>query len=90
MPADKSVAIVTEASQRNGRATSVRLAHDFSAVVLAARNKTECLEQLTAQAPAGRPAAAEKIAEAIVFLVTDRASFIHGARLAVDGERTAV
>lgn len=50
----------------------------------------EGLEQLAAQAPAGRPATAEEIAEAIVFLATDRASFIHGARLAVDGGRTAV
>lgn len=50
----------------------------------------EGLEQLAAQAPAGRPAAAEEIAEAIVFLATDRASFIHGARLAVDGGRTAI
>jgi hypothetical protein len=50
----------------------------------------EGLEQLAAQAPAGRPATAEEIAEAIVFLATDRASFIQGAKLAVDGERTAV
>ncbi len=48
------------------------------------------LEQLAAQAPAHRPAAAEEIAEAIVFLATDRASFIYGAKLAVDGGRTAV
>ena len=47
-------------------------------------------EQLAAQAPAGRPATADEIAEAIVFLATDRASFIHGAKLAVDGGRTAV
>ena len=40
----------------------------------------EALEQL----------AAEEIAEAIVFLATDRASFIHGAKLAVDGGRTAM
>jgi NAD(P)-dependent dehydrogenase (short-subunit alcohol dehydrogenase family) len=50
----------------------------------------EGLEQLGAQAPAGRPATAEEIAEAIVFLATDRASFIHGAKLAVDGGRTAI
>jgi len=50
----------------------------------------EGLEQLAAQAPAGRPATPDEIAEAIVFLATDRASFIHGARLAVDGGRTAV
>ncbi len=50
----------------------------------------EGLEQLAAHAPAGRPATAEEIAEAIVFLATDRASFIHGAKLAVDGGRTAI
>ena len=50
----------------------------------------EGLEQLAAQAPARRPATAEEIAEAIVFLATDRASFIYGAKLAVDGGRTAI
>ena len=50
----------------------------------------EGLEQLAAQAPAGRPASADEIAEAIVFMATDRASFIHGAKLAVDGGRTAI
>ena len=50
----------------------------------------EGLERLAAQAPAGRPATADEIAEAIVFLATDRASFIYGAKLAVDGGRTAV
>lgn len=50
----------------------------------------EGLELLAAQAPAGRPATAEEIAEAIVFLATDRASFVHGANLAVDGGRTAI
>jgi NAD(P)-dependent dehydrogenase (short-subunit alcohol dehydrogenase family) len=47
-------------------------------------------EQLAAQAPARRPATADEIAEAIVFLATDRASFIYGAKLAVDGGRTAI
>jgi NAD(P)-dependent dehydrogenase (short-subunit alcohol dehydrogenase family) len=50
----------------------------------------EGLEQLASQAPAGRPATADEIAEAIVFLATDRASFIYGAKLAVDGGRTAI
>lgn len=36
------------------------------------------------------PGAADEIAEAIVFLATDHASFIHGAILPVDGGRTAV
>jgi 3-oxoacyl-[acyl-carrier protein] reductase len=38
---NNSVAIVTGASQGIGRATALRLAHDFSAVVLAARNEDE-------------------------------------------------
>lgn len=50
----------------------------------------EGLERLATEAPAGRPATAEEIAEAIVFLATDRSSFIYGANLAVDGGRTAV
>jgi 3-oxoacyl-[acyl-carrier protein] reductase len=39
----KSVAVITGASQGIGRATAIRLAHDFSVVVLVARNK-ESLE----------------------------------------------
>ncbi len=50
----------------------------------------EGIEQLAAQLPAGRPATAAEIAEAIVFLATDRSSFIYGAILAVDGGRTAI
>jgi len=50
----------------------------------------EGLAQLAAQGPAGRPATADEIAEAILFLATDRASFIYGAKLAVDGGRTAI
>jgi len=50
----------------------------------------EGLQQLAAQGPAGRPAIADEIAEAIVFLVTDRSSFVYGANLAVDGGRTAI
>ena len=52
--------------------------------------KGEGLEHLAAQAPAGRPATAEEIAEATFFLATDRASFIYGAKLALDGGRTAI
>src|SRR6201981_1884604 len=45
----------------------------------------EGLDHLATQAPAGRTAVAGEIAEAIVFLATDRSSFIYGAKLAVDG-----
>jgi NAD(P)-dependent dehydrogenase (short-subunit alcohol dehydrogenase family) len=47
------------------------------------------LDQLAAQAPAGRPAAPEEIAAAIVYLASEEASFVHGAILDVDGGRNA-
>ncbi|MGK5739438.1 SDR family NAD(P)-dependent oxidoreductase [Micromonospora sp. URMC 103] len=50
----------------------------------------DALDQQAAQAPAGRPGSAEEIAEAIVYLASDRASFVHGAVLPVDGGRIAV
>jgi 3-oxoacyl-[acyl-carrier protein] reductase len=49
----KSVAIVTGASQGIGRATALRLARDFSAVVLVARNKDELEETASAVKPTG-------------------------------------
>ncbi|MER6945882.1 SDR family oxidoreductase [Nonomuraea sp. NPDC000554] len=50
----------------------------------------ESLDALAAAAPAGRPGSAEEIADAIAYLATDRASFVHGAVLPVDGGRIAV
>lgn len=47
----KSVAIITGASQGIGRATAIRLARDFSALVLVARNRAK-LDQ-TAEAVRG-------------------------------------
>jgi NAD(P)-dependent dehydrogenase (short-subunit alcohol dehydrogenase family) len=49
----------------------------------------EALDQLASLAPAGRPASPAEIAAGIVFLVSDEASFVHGAVLAVDGGRSA-
>ena len=50
----------------------------------------EALDQLAAAGPAGRPGTAAEVADAIVFLATDAASFVHGAVLPVDGGRIAV
>jgi NAD(P)-dependent dehydrogenase (short-subunit alcohol dehydrogenase family) len=50
----------------------------------------EALDVLAKGGPAGRPAAPEEIAEGIAFVVTERASFVHGAVLPVDGGRVAV
>jgi NAD(P)-dependent dehydrogenase (short-subunit alcohol dehydrogenase family) len=49
----------------------------------------DALEGLAKTLPAGRPGTPEEIAEAITFLASPRASFIHGATLHVDGGRWA-
>src|SRR5271166_88067 len=61
MTTTKSVAIVTGASQGIGRATALRLARDFSAVVLVARDKDK-LEQTAADV---RAAGAEAMISAV-------------------------
>ncbi|MEU5729884.1 SDR family oxidoreductase [Streptomyces antimycoticus] len=50
----------------------------------------EDLTALAAQAPTGRPAAPEEIAEGITFLTSEAASFVQGAVLPVDGGRVTV
>ncbi|GAA1916498.1 SDR family NAD(P)-dependent oxidoreductase [Streptantibioticus ferralitis] len=50
----------------------------------------EAMDAAAAQAPAGRAAEPEEIAEAIAYLAGDAAGFVQGAHLAVDGGRTAV
>lgn len=50
----------------------------------------DALDQLGAQSPLGYVAEPRQIADAIVYLASDEASFISGALLSVDGGRTAV
>jgi 3-oxoacyl-[acyl-carrier protein] reductase len=68
----KSVAVVTGASQGIGRSTAIRLARDFSAIVLAARNadslkevasivKTAGAEALICDLDLGKPESAETV-----------------------------
>ena len=55
----KSVAITTGASQGIGRATAIRLARDFEAVILAARQEDELQKTAAAVQAAG--------AESLIF-----------------------
>ncbi len=46
---------------------------------------TDVLERLTRRTPATRPATAQQVAAAVVFLASDEAAHIHGATLPVEG-----
>lgn len=50
----------------------------------------DAFDQIVATVPAGRAADPEEIAAAIVFLASDRASYLNGAVVPVDGGRLAV
>ncbi len=49
----------------------------------------DVIAQMTAGTPAGRPGTPEEIASAIAWLVSDEASYVHGALIPVDGGITA-
>jgi 3-oxoacyl-[acyl-carrier protein] reductase len=71
----KSVAIVTRASQGIGRATALRLARDFSAVVLVAREQDKLEETATQIRAIG--------AEALIFALDLRQP--QSAKLIIEG-----
>jgi NAD(P)-dependent dehydrogenase (short-subunit alcohol dehydrogenase family) len=58
--------------------------------VFSAPEKAALIEQLGGTTLLGRGAQVEEIAEVIAFLASDKASYLTGATLAVDGGRTAI
>ena len=49
------------------------------------KGEPSIVEAITARVPIGRMASAQELAESIVWLSSDRASFVAGAILSVDG-----
>jgi NAD(P)-dependent dehydrogenase (short-subunit alcohol dehydrogenase family) len=45
----------------------------------------EAVTRMTAGTPAGRPATPDDIAAAVAWVVSDRAGYVHGALIPVDG-----
>ena len=52
---------------------------------LASRDNPHITEQVTARHPLGRLGASEEVAEAVVWLCSDAASFVTGHTMTVDG-----
>jgi len=82
----ESVAIVTGASQGIGRSTAIRLARDFAAVVLAARNAKELEEVASAVKEAG----AEPLALPLDLSRTDAPDTVVNSALARFGRIDAL
>jgi NAD(P)-dependent dehydrogenase (short-subunit alcohol dehydrogenase family) len=82
----KSVAVVTGASQGIGRATALRLARDFPAIVLVARDKENfetAAAEITTLSRFGKP---EEIADLMSYLVSHGGEMDDG-RFRADGRR---
>jgi NAD(P)-dependent dehydrogenase (short-subunit alcohol dehydrogenase family) len=49
----------------------------------------EAVVRMTAGTPAGRPGTPQEVATAVTWVVSDRAAYLHGAEIAVDGGITS-
>lgn len=78
------------ASLGNGvRANSIHPGHVLTPLTAGAHADPQVSAKLMADIPMGRVAAADEIAEAILFLASDDSRYMTGAELVVDGGSTA-
>jgi len=85
----KALALECAALGNRVRANSIHPGHIETPLTAAAHGDPAVHARLLADVPMGRIGTAEDIAQAIVFLASDRSSYMTGAELVVDGGSTA-
>ena len=85
----KAVALECAALGNRVRANSIHPGHIVTPLTAAAHADEATHQMLLADIPIGRMGTAEEIADAILFLASDRSRYMTGAELVVDGGSTA-
>ncbi len=90
--------IITELQKRGGMTTDIykkvrqciKHLRKFTILSIINLNNVQFIRRCQETHPLGRPGFAQEVAEAIAFLASDKASFITGVTLPVDGGRHAL
>ena len=85
----KAIALECAALGNRVRANSIHPGHIVTPLTAAAHADEATHRMLLADIPVGRMGTAEEIADAILFLASDRSRYMTGAELVVDGGSTA-
>lgn len=85
----KALALECAALGNRVRANSIHPGHILTPLTASAHDDPQVHARLVADIPAGRLGTPEEIADAILFLASDRSRYMTGAELVVDGGSTA-
>lgn len=80
-----TVGLAKEVASEGIRAVSVRPGFTITEMTEAYSKDSNLLAEISATIPIGRPASVDEIAKPVVWLLSDEASFISGARLDISG-----